>query len=139
MKRAWNTLSVLTLGTCLALATPLSAQEAVKDAAVKTGDAVADGARTVANKTKDGVSKTGEVMTDAWITSRVAARFVNEELLKDSNINVDTDRHVVTLKGTVVRRADRRRPGPVWPLLSRSRARTEVRCSANDWGWADGR
>jgi hyperosmotically inducible protein len=109
MKHPWNTFGVIALGTCLGLATPLSAQEAVKDAAVKTGDAVAAGARTVAKKTKDGLSKTGEVMTDSWITSRVSARFVGEDLLKDSNINVDTDQHVVTLKGTVVSAAGRRR------------------------------
>jgi hyperosmotically inducible protein len=105
MKRVWNTLSIVTLGALVAFATPLSAQ----NAAVKTGDAVADGAKTVARKTKDGLSKTGEVMTDGWITSRVSARFVDEDLLKDSDINVDTAQHVVTLKGTVVSAAGRRK------------------------------
>mgnify|MGYP001405838345 CR=1 FL=1 len=109
MKRVWNTLGVVTLGTLVAFATPLSAQDTVKDAAVKTGDAVAAGAKTAVRKTKDGLSKTGEVMTDGWITSRVSARFVNEDLLKDSDINVDTEQHVVTLKGTVVTAAGRRK------------------------------
>lgn len=113
MKRVWNTLGIVILGTLVAVGTPLSAQDAVKDAAVKTGDAVADGAKTAARKTKDGLSKTGEVMTDGWITSRVSARFVNENLLKDSDINVDTEQHVVTLSGTVVTAAGRRKAASV--------------------------
>jgi len=81
--------------------------EKTKEGAVKTKDAVVKGAKIAGEKTKDGLSKTGEVMTDAWITSRVHARFVNEDLLKDSDISVDTDKHVVTLTGTVMGRAGR--------------------------------
>ena len=44
---------------------------------------------------------TGEAITDGWITTKVSAKFVDEKLLKGSNINVDTEDHVVTLKGTV--------------------------------------
>jgi hyperosmotically inducible protein len=55
----------------------------------------------VVDKTKEGVSKTGEVMTDGWITGRVKTRFAGEDVLKGSDINVDTNDHVVTLKGTV--------------------------------------
>lgn len=75
----------------------------------KTKDAVVKDTKVVVNKTKDGLSKTGEVMTDAWITTRVHERFVGEDLLKDSDISVDTSRHVVTLKGTVMGRAGRNR------------------------------
>ena len=78
--------------------TPQTVTEKVKDGAAKTKDAV-----------KDGLSKTGEVMTDAWITTRVHARFVDEDLLKDSDISVDTSKHVVTLTGTVMGRAGRAR------------------------------
>jgi osmotically-inducible protein OsmY len=49
------------------------------------------------------------VITDGWITSRVHERFVGERLLKHSDISVDTDDHVVTLKGTVVTAAGRKR------------------------------
>jgi len=52
-------------------------------------------------------------MTDGWITSRVSARFVNEDTLKGSDINVDTNDHIVTLKGTVVTSAGRARAGVV--------------------------
>lgn len=55
----------------------------------------------------------GEVMTDGWITTRVHSRFVGENLLKDSDISVDTNNHVVTLRGTVVGRAGRTKAGNI--------------------------
>jgi hyperosmotically inducible periplasmic protein len=67
------------------------------------------GAEKVVDKTKEGLSKTGEVITDAWITTRVKSKFVGEDLLKGSDINVDTNDHVVTLKGTVMSAAARAR------------------------------
>jgi hyperosmotically inducible protein len=93
---------------------PLSAQDKsvgdkTKDGAEKVKDAVVKGVTVAAEKTKDGLSKTGEVMTDEWITGRVHARFVDEDLLKGSNISVDTSKHVVTLTGTVAARAGRSR------------------------------
>jgi hyperosmotically inducible protein len=77
----------------------------VKEGAEKTKE----GAEKVADKTKEGLSKTGEVITDGWITTRVHSKFVGEDLLKDSDINVDTNDHVVTLKGTVMSAAGRAR------------------------------
>ena len=110
----WNVAPILTLLTLapaqLVLGAGLAAQsvtDKTKDAAEKTKDAVVKGAKVVADKTGDGLSKTGEVMTDGWITTRVNERFVTEKLLKDSNINVDTSKHVVTLKGTVTGPAGR--------------------------------
>ncbi len=73
-------------------ATPASQDvEKTKEGAVKTKDAVVKGTKIAADKTKDGLSKTGEVMTDGWITTRVHARFVDEDLLKGSDISVDTE------------------------------------------------
>jgi hyperosmotically inducible protein len=92
---------------------PQGAGETIKKGATKTKDGVVKGAKVVGTKTKDGVSKTGEVMTDAWITSRVSARFVNEDTLKNSDINVDTNDHIVTLEGTVPTAAGRARAGVV--------------------------
>jgi len=86
---------------------PQSVAEKTKDGAEKTKNAVVKGAKAAADKAKDGVSKTGEVMTDAWITTRVHERFVGEDLLKDSDISVKTSKHVVTLNGTVTGRAGR--------------------------------
>jgi hyperosmotically inducible protein len=90
------------------LASQTVAETAAK-AVDKTKDAVVDGTKIAVEKTKDGLSKTGEVMTDGWITTRVHERFVGEDLLKDSDISVDTNKHVVTLKGTVTGRAGRAR------------------------------
>lgn len=86
---------------------PQTVAEKAAAGADKTKDAIVKTSKTVARKTVDGVSKTGEVMTDAWVTTRVNERFVGVDLLKDSNINVDTSDHVVTLKGTVLTRAGR--------------------------------
>jgi hyperosmotically inducible periplasmic protein len=72
-----------------------------KEITEKTVNKTEDIGRAVARETKDVVSTTGEVITDTWITARVSAKFVDEALLKGSNINVDTTEHTVTLKGTV--------------------------------------
>ena len=110
----------LSLLTTLALAAPVFATsqaaappEKDKNIVVQSKDVVVKDTKAVAGATKDGLSKTGEVMTDTWITTRVAARFVEEPLLKDSNINVDTGKHIVTLKGTVTSKAGRTRAASV--------------------------
>ena len=83
--------------------------EKTKEGAKKVAEKTKEGAVKVGEKTKEGLSKTGEVITDAWITSRVHSKFVGEDLLKGSDINVDTNDHVVTLKGTVPSAAARAR------------------------------
>jgi len=85
------------------------AKSGVKGTAGSVAEKTKDGAEKVGEKTKEGLSKTGEVITDAWITSRISSKFVNEDLLHDSNIDVDTKDHVVTLNGTVLTAAGRRR------------------------------
>ena len=57
--------------------------------------------KSLMEKAKSGLSKTGETITDAWITTKVHYHFLGEDTLKGSNIDVDTSNHVVTLKGTV--------------------------------------
>jgi hyperosmotically inducible protein len=112
----WNAALVGLLALALsapASAAPQSTAEKSDNNVVKAKDAVVKGAKVVGGKTKDGLSKTGEVMTDGWITTRVNSRFVNEDLLKGSDINVDTDKHVVTLKGTVTTSAGRSKAGTV--------------------------
>ena len=63
--------------------------------------------KTVADRIKNGMTKTGEKISDAWITTKVKWFFMGEELLKGSDINVDTKDNVVTLKGTVKSQAAR--------------------------------
>ena len=57
--------------------------------------------KSVADRIKSGLTKTGEKITDAWITTKVKWFFMGEDALDDSSINVDTKDRVVTLKGTV--------------------------------------
>ena len=94
-----------TLAFGLALAVPsagLAQEPSTKDKVeVKTHKATA--------KAKQAGDKTAEAVTDASITSKIKADFVNEKTLKDSDIDVDTNEHVVTLKGTVASRAGKAR------------------------------
>lgn len=83
--------------------------EKTKDGAEKVGEKTKDGAEKVGKETKEVLSKTGEVITDSWIVSRVHSKFVGEDLLKDSSIDVDSKDHVVTLKGTVISAAAKAR------------------------------
>jgi osmotically-inducible protein OsmY len=65
--------------------------------------------RTLAERAKSGLTKTGEAITDAWITAKVKWFYVGEDSLKGSDITVDTSNHVVTLKGTVTTAAGKAR------------------------------
>lgn len=111
MKSAWIVVPVFTLLVFAPSYVSAGASQTVAqktaEGADKAKDAVVKGAKVTAAKTKDGLSKTGEVMTDGWITTRVHERFVTDDLLKDSDITVNTDKHVVTLTGTVIARAGR--------------------------------
>jgi osmotically-inducible protein OsmY len=107
----WNIVGALALLTLVAA--PLSAQEKIKEGAENTKNAVVKSAKTGADTTKEILSRTGEVMTDGWITSRVHTGFLGEDLLKDSEIRVETNKHVVTLTGTVVGRAGRARAADI--------------------------
>jgi osmotically-inducible protein OsmY len=68
-----------------------------------------EGAATAADKTGEGLGKAGEAITDTWIKTRVKTKFIGEDLLKDSDITVDVNDHVVTLSGTVMSEAGRAR------------------------------
>jgi hyperosmotically inducible protein len=65
--------------------------------------------RTLGERAKSGRTKTGEAITDAWITAKVKWFFIGEDSLKGSDINVDTNNHVVTLKGSVASAAGKAR------------------------------
>lgn len=69
----------------------------------------ADVDKTLTERTKHGLNKAGDAITDAWISTKVHWFFVGEDALKGSDINVDTHDHVVTLKGTVKSAAGRTR------------------------------
>ena len=122
--RRWIT--AVALGAALAMpsagfaqdygTTKEKAQSTTKKTAHKTKKATKKGAQKTENaaektadKTKEAAGTTGEAITDAWITTKIKADYVNEDALKGSDINVDTNNHVVTLKGTVASLAGKTR------------------------------
>jgi hyperosmotically inducible protein len=78
-----------------------------KEGAKTVGEKTKEGAKTVGEKTKEGAEKVGGEVTDAYILTRVKGKFVGDDVLKGSDINVDVDQHVVTLRGTVPNAAAR--------------------------------
>ena len=96
----------------------LKSREKATDAVTGTAGTVAsktkagaektvDASKKAAGKTKDVFSKSGEKITDGWITSRIKTKFMADDTLQASAINVDTRDHVVTLKGAVPTEAAR--------------------------------
>jgi osmotically-inducible protein OsmY len=100
------------------------AADKTKDATAKAGDKTKSATATGVDKTKDAAaragdrskdagSSAGEAITDVWVTTKLKADFVGEETLKGSNISVDTNNHVVTLKGTVTSAAGKSRAAEI--------------------------
>jgi osmotically-inducible protein OsmY len=81
----------------------------IKEKSKEGAEKTKDGAKAVGQKSKEGAVKVGDEVTDAYLISKLHADFVNEDTLKGSDINVDSDNHVVTLKGTVMSDAGRKR------------------------------
>jgi osmotically-inducible protein OsmY len=75
----------------------------------KATEATKEGTAKAADKTAQGLSKAGEAITDVWIKARVKSKFIDEDVLKGSDITVDVNDHVVTLSGTVPSEAGRMR------------------------------
>ncbi len=66
-------------------------------------------AQTAAQEAKTAANKTGNAITDSWITMKVHSQFVPDDALEGSDIDVDTKNGVVTLNGTVASAAGRTR------------------------------
>jgi hyperosmotically inducible periplasmic protein len=84
-----------------------SVVDKAKRGVATAGEKTKEGLEKAGEKTKEGVEKAGDETTDAWILGAVKTRFAAEDLLKGSDINVDSDNQVVTLKGTVPSEAAR--------------------------------
>lgn len=87
--------------------------DAISNGATKVVDGTEEIAGAIADTSRDLASAAGEAITDAWITTTLNATFVDEALLEDSDINVDTTDHVVTLKGTVTSAAAKARAAAI--------------------------
>lgn len=80
----------------------------IDDAAPKAGAAAREAGREGAAKTREAARDTrdtargaGRAVSDGWLTSKIYADFIDEDALEDSDIDVDVERAVVTLTGTV--------------------------------------
>lgn len=73
------------------------AAEGVQKGVAETAKAVGK----AAEKTGEAVGTAGDKVSDATLTTRVKGAFVDEPLLKESSIDVDTSARIVTLRGTV--------------------------------------
>ena len=72
----------------------------------KTVDKAEEIGHDTVDKTKEIAKKTGEVVTDAALTSAVKAKFIADPAVKALKIDVDTSDGVVTLNGTVSSQAE---------------------------------
>ena len=66
-------------------------------------------ARETKQDAKDAAKKTGNAISDSWITLKIHSQFIPEDALSDSDIDVDTKSGIVTLNGTVASDAGRTR------------------------------
>jgi osmotically-inducible protein OsmY len=85
----------------------LKSREKATDAVKESADSVADASKKGAKATKKAVSKTGEVITDEWIVTRIRTNVANDAALGGSDIKVEVKNNVVTLNGTVPTEAAR--------------------------------
>ena len=64
---------------------------------------------TAGRETKDAARSTTKAVSDGWIKSKIYSQFLTEDALDDSDINLDVERGVVTLKGSVASAAGQSR------------------------------
>jgi osmotically-inducible protein OsmY len=68
-----------------------------------------DADQVLANRASKGLRRSGEAVTDEWISAKVRWLFVGEPSLDGSKIDIDTKRRVVTLDGKVATEEGRAR------------------------------
>ena len=61
------------------------------------------------HEAKETAKKSGNAVTDGWLTLKVHSQFILEDTLENSDIDVDTKNGVVTLNGTVASAAGKTR------------------------------
>jgi hyperosmotically inducible protein len=69
----------------------------------------ADPPQSTSEQAKEAARQSGNVIKDSWITMKVHSQFIPEDALEGSDIDVETNAGVVTLRGTVVTEAGRAR------------------------------
>jgi hyperosmotically inducible protein len=79
----------------------LTSREKATDKTKDAAGAVGHTTKKAAKETKNAAAKTGEAITDGWISTRIKGNFAGEQALKGSDIKVNVKDHLVTLTGTV--------------------------------------
>lgn len=103
-KMNWAVLAILFSFSLAACEKPNTAENAGREidrAAEKTGDKIDEASKKVGEQ----AAKTGEVLDDAAVTTKVKTAILAEPGLRVLEINVDTKANVVTLTGAVDTRA----------------------------------
>lgn len=77
--------------------------------AVSSATAQAAGPPQATQEAKETARQSGNVVKDSWITMKVHSQFIPEDALEGSDIDVETNAGVVTLRGTVLTEAGRGR------------------------------
>ena len=87
-------------GESMGSAAKKTGDAAATDAA-KTGQAIEQGAENAAEAAKNATKEVGEEADDAQTTLAVKNAILTADNLDASNLNVDTEEHIVHLKGSV--------------------------------------
>ena len=72
-----------------------------REAGAKAADKTKAAGRDVKDAAKDATGTTGKAITDGWIKSKIAAQYVTEDSLDNSDIDIDVSRGAVVLNGAV--------------------------------------
>ena len=70
-------------------------------AARDAGARAADKTKEAGRDTKDATGTTGKAISDGWIKSKIAAQYVTEDSLDNSDIDIDVSKGMVVLNGAV--------------------------------------
>jgi hyperosmotically inducible protein len=74
---------------------------ATREAARDTRDATKEAARDTRESSKTATGTTGRAVSDGWLKSKIAAQFVTEASLDNSDIDIEITKGAVTLNGAV--------------------------------------
>jgi len=77
------------------------AGDKAKDAGHTAADKTREAGRDMKEGTKNATGTTGKAITDGWVKSKIAAQYVTEDSLDNSDIDIDVSKGMVVLKGAV--------------------------------------
>jgi hyperosmotically inducible protein len=85
----------------LRVAKPADSTVAMRDAGKDAADKTKEAAGTTGDKARETAGTTGKAISDGWIKSKIAAQYVTESSLDNSDIDIDVSQGAVALKGAV--------------------------------------